>query len=101
MQPNLPSLRIRQEQEALALMGSCAIEFRFENTLHFCVHWLSRESALPRFWNLRELVLKYLEENSVMCLGSACYSRRKTSYGIHLAFLADIMGHLRRRVRFN
>ncbi|GFV05773.1 hypothetical protein TNCV_3144451 [Trichonephila clavipes] len=35
-----------------------------KNDLHCCVRWLSKGSAVSRFWNFWERVLKYLEESN-------------------------------------
>lgn len=63
-----------------------------ELLLHCDVRWLSKGSALDRFWNLRETVLKFLEDNNE--LPNECSLLKNEDWLWNLAFLTDIMGHL-------
>ncbi|XP_072400297.1 zinc finger BED domain-containing protein 5-like [Diabrotica undecimpunctata] len=61
--------------------------------LVYCsVRWLSKENALARFWNLKECVLQFLNENEE--LPNECSLLKNEDWLWDLAFLADLMGHL-------
>ena len=63
-----------------------------ELLLHCNVRWLSKGNALDRFWNLKECVLTYLEENNE--LPNECLLLKDEYWLWDLAFFTDIMGHL-------
>uniref|UniRef100_A0A2S2NFQ3 General transcription factor II-I repeat domain-containing protein 2 n=1 Tax=Schizaphis graminum TaxID=13262 RepID=A0A2S2NFQ3_SCHGA len=61
--------------------------------LLFCeVRWLAKGKALERFWNIKNEIIEFLENNNE--LPDECKLLRDKNWLNDLAFLTDIFGHL-------